>query len=44
MNTVKPDTLRSAAFIANIESNDQIPSLVEPLFKRMGANVVVFPV
>jgi hypothetical protein len=52
MNKVKPEAAyfmpqageRSAAFIANIESNDQIPSLVEPLFQWMGANVEVFPV
>ena len=52
MNKVKPEAAyflpqageRSAAFIANIESNDQIPSFVEPLFQWMGANVEVIPV
>ncbi|HKI09466.1 MAG TPA: hypothetical protein VKA09_13820 [Nitrososphaeraceae archaeon] len=27
-----------------MESNDQIPALVEPLFQWMGANVDVIPV
>ena len=52
MNKVKPEAVyflpqggeRSCAFIVNVESNDQIPSLVEPLFQWMGANVEVFPV
>jgi len=52
MNKVKPEAAyflpqtgeRSAAFIVNIESNDQIPSFVEPLFQWMGANVEVIPV
>ena len=52
MNKVKPEAAyfmpqggeRSAAFIINIESNDQIPSVVEPLFQWMGANVEVLPV
>jgi hypothetical protein len=35
---------RSAAFIPNIESNDKIPYLVEPLFQWMGVNVEMFPV
>ena len=38
------DGYRSAAFIVNIESNEQVPSLVEPLFQWMGANVDVIPV
>jgi hypothetical protein len=52
MNKVKPEAAyfmsidghRSAAFIVNIESNEQVPSLVEPLFQWMGANVDVIPV
>jgi hypothetical protein len=52
MNKVKPEAAyflpqggeRSAAFIVNIESNDQIPSFVEPMFQWMGANVEVIPV
>ena len=52
MNKVKPEAAyflpqggeRSAAFIVNIESNDEIPSLVEPLFGWMSANVEVIPV
>ena len=52
MNKVKPEAAyfmpidghRSAAFIVNIESNEQVPSLVEPLFQWMGANVDVISV
>ena len=52
INKVKPeasyfmpiDGQRSAAFIVNIESNDQVPAIVEPLFQWMGANVDVIPV
>lgn len=35
---------RSAAFIVNMESNDQLPAVVEPLFQWMGAAVDVIPV
>jgi hypothetical protein len=31
-------------FIVNIESNDQIPALMEPLFQGMNAKVEVHPV
>lgn len=52
MNKVKPEAAyfmpidghRSAAFIVNIQSNDQVPTIVEPLFQWMGANVDVIPV
>ena len=52
MDKVKPEAAyflpqggeRSAAFVVNIESNYQIPPLVEPLFGWMGANVEVIPV
>jgi hypothetical protein len=52
MNKVKPEAAyfmpidghRSAAFIVNIQSNDQVPAVVEPLFQWMGANVDVIPV
>jgi hypothetical protein len=52
MNKVKPEAAyfmpieghRSAAFIVNMESNDKVPALVEPLFQWMGANVDVIPV
>ncbi len=52
MNKVKPEATyfmpigghRSAAFIVNIESNDQVPAIVEPLFQWMGANLDVIPV
>jgi hypothetical protein len=52
MNKVKPEAAyfmpidghRSAAFIVNIQSNDQVPAIVEPLFQWMGANVDVIPV
>jgi hypothetical protein len=52
INRVKPEASyfmpiegqRSAAFIVNAESNDQLPAMVEPLFQWMGANVDVIPV
>ena len=52
MKKVKPeasyfmpiDGQRSMALIVNIERNDQIPAIVEPLFQWWGANVDVIPV
>jgi hypothetical protein len=52
MNKVRPEVAyfmpvdghRAAAFIVNIQSNDQVPTIVEPLFQWMGANVDVIPV
>jgi hypothetical protein len=52
INKVKPEASyfmpiegqRSAAFIVNANSNDQLPAMVEPLFQWMGANVDVIPV
>jgi hypothetical protein len=52
MKKVKPEAAyfmpidghRSAAFIVNMESNDKVPTIVEPLFQWMGANVDVIPV
>jgi hypothetical protein len=52
MNKVKPEAAyflpingyRTAAFIVNMENNSQVPSLVEPLFQWMGANVDIIPV
>lgn len=52
MDKVKPEAAyflptdghRAAAFIVNMQSNDQVPALVEPLFQWMGANVEVIPV
>jgi hypothetical protein len=38
------DGHRAACFIVNVESNDQIPTIAEPLFLGMGANVDVIPV
>ena len=35
---------RLAAFIVNMQSNDQVPTIVEPLFQWMGANVEVIPI
>lgn len=35
---------RVAAFIVDIQSSDQIPALVEPLFSGMGAHVELHPV
>jgi hypothetical protein len=52
MNKVKPEAAyflpldgdRAMAFILNIDNNYEVPSLVEPLFQRMGAKVEVIPV
>ena len=52
MDKVKPEAAyflptdghRAAAFIVNMQSNDQVPTIVEPLFQWMGANVEVIPV
>jgi hypothetical protein len=52
MDKVKPEAAyflptdghRAAAFIVNMQSNDQVPALVEPLFQWMGADVEVIPV
>jgi hypothetical protein len=52
MNKVKPEAAyfmpieghRAGAFIVNVESNEQIPAIVEPLFQWWGANVDVIPV
>jgi hypothetical protein len=46
INMIKPeaayfvplDGQRSQAFIVNVESNDQVPAMVEPLFQWMGAS------
>ena len=38
------DGHRAACFIVNVESNDQIPSIAEPLFLGMGANVDLIPI
>ncbi|TLX82735.1 MAG: hypothetical protein E6L04_09775 [Thaumarchaeota archaeon] len=38
------DGNRVAAFIVDIQSADQIPVLVEPLFSGMGAHVELHPV
>jgi hypothetical protein len=35
---------RAAAFIVNMQSNDQVPTIVEPLFQWMGTDVDVIPV
>jgi hypothetical protein len=52
MNKVRPEVAyfmpvdghRAAAFIVNVQSNEQVPTIVEPLFQWMGANVDVIPV
>lgn len=52
VNTVKAeatyffetDGTRVAAFIVDIQSADQIPVLVEPLYSGMGAHVELHPV
>ena len=52
MDKVKPeasyflpgDGHRAATFIVNLQSNDQVPATIEPLFQWMGANVEVIPV
>jgi hypothetical protein len=38
------DGHRTACFIVNFESNDQILTITEPLFLGMGANVDLIPV
>ena len=38
------DGNRVAAFIVDIQSTDQLPILVEPLFSGMGAHVELHPV
>jgi hypothetical protein len=38
------DGHRAACFIVNVESSDQIPTITEPLFLGMGANVDLIPV
>src|SRR5438552_18649548 len=38
------DGNRVAAFIVDMQSADQLPVLVEPLFSGMGANVELHPV
>ena len=51
MNKFKPEAAyfmpmegqRTAAFIVNAESNDQLPAMAEPLWQWMGANVDVIP-
>lgn len=35
---------RSAAFILNMKSKDQVPAVVEPLCQRMGVTLDVIPV
>ena len=52
MNKVKPEAAyfmpieghRAGAFIVHVESNEQIPAIVEPLFQWWDANVDVIPV
>jgi hypothetical protein len=52
MNKVKPeasyfmpiDGQRACAFIVNAESNDQPPTIVEPLWQWLGGNIDVIPV
>ena len=52
MNKVKPEAAyfmpiegqRAGAFIVNVESNEQLPAMVEPLFQWWGANVDAIPV
>lgn len=52
INKVKPEAAyfmpiegqRAGAFIVNIESNEQLPAVVEPLFQWWGANIDVVPV
>ena len=47
INMIKPEAAyfvplggqRSQAFIVNVESKDQVPAMVEPLFQWMGASV-----
>ncbi|HZA06430.1 MAG TPA: hypothetical protein VE619_01895 [Nitrososphaeraceae archaeon] len=52
MDKVKPEAAyflpmegnRAMAFIVNMQSNDQVPAIVEPLFQWVNANVDVIPV
>ena len=52
INKVKPEASyfmplegqRTGVFIVNLESNDQVPAAVEPLFQWWGANVDVIPI
>jgi hypothetical protein len=52
MDKVKPEAAyfmplhgdRVAAFLVSMQSNDQVPTIVEPLFQWMGANVEVTPI
>jgi hypothetical protein len=52
LNKVKPEAAyfmpiegqRAGAFIVNIESNEQVPAIVEPLFQWWGSNIDVVPV
>ena len=51
INKVKPEAAyfmpldghRATCFIVNVESNDQIPTIAEPLFQGMGADVDLIP-
>lgn len=52
MNKIKPEAVyfmpieghRAGAFIVNIDSNAQLPAIVEPLLQWWGANVDTIPV
>jgi hypothetical protein len=52
LNKVKPEAAyfmpiegqRAGAFIVNMESNEQVPAIVEPLFQWWGSNIDVVPV
>ena len=51
INKVKPEAAyfmsidgHRSAFIVNMEGNDQVPAIVEPLFQWMDANVDVISV
>jgi hypothetical protein len=52
INKIKPEAAyfmpieghRAGAFIVNVDSNEQIPAIVEPLFQWWGASVDVVPV
>lgn len=52
INKVKPEASyfmpiegqRTGLFIVNLESNDQVPAVAEPLFQWWGANVDVIPI
>lgn len=43
MGLSPPTSTEVLAYIANVERNDQMPAIVEPLF-QWGANVDVIPV